>query len=235
MLVLLCLAGATTARGQRKTNPTLEELTAAAEGGDADAQYKLGMQYYSEGGPRHPGKYFEALKWFQLAAAQGNAQAEDRIGVMYYFRQGVPKDYAEAAHWYQLAGEKGISHAQWQLVDMYSRGLGVPRDMAESKRWARLGKRPENGGCAGYVVEGLLFVPDAPTLSYSGRSYWDLEGDLRRTMSAVRVPRAMAKVLPSPDQSMLLIWSEVKWVSCFGGPPVRGWRQTSEMPPRVTA
>jgi hypothetical protein len=32
------------------------------------------------------------------------------------------------------------------------------------------------------------------------RCYWDLVGVFRRTMSAVRLPREAARVLPSPDQ-----------------------------------
>ena len=66
------------------------------------------------------------------------------------------------------------------------------------------------------------------------KAYWDLEGDLRRTMSAVRVPREMARVLPSPDHMKAWERSEVKWVSCLAGPPERGWRQTLVTPPRVT-
>ena len=82
----------------------------------------------------------------------------------------------------------------------------------------------------------------SPTLSHGllstvaiVRGYCALVADFSRTMSAERVPRTAARVLPSPDHAMLEIRSVVKWVSCFGGPPVRGWRHTSEIPPRVIA
>ena len=58
--------------------------------------------------------------------------------------------------------------------------------------------------------------------------------DLSRMMSAMRVPRATARDLPSVDQAKLLISPEGKCVSCFGGPPWRDWRQMSETPPFVT-
>jgi TPR repeat protein len=128
---------------QRLTDDEIEQLTAAAQGGDAESQYKLGMLYHNGGGKSHPRDYEEAMKWLRMAADQGNVQAEDWVGTMYYRGEGVEKDPAEAARWYREAAEKGNGHAQWQLVDMYQHGIGVPRDLAESKRWAQLGRRPD--------------------------------------------------------------------------------------------
>jgi Sel1 repeat-containing protein len=181
LLVVVCLGGAT-AWGQKKGNATknltMEELSAAAEGGDAEAQYELGMRYYGEGGPRHPEKYVEALKWFQMAAAQGNGEAADRIGVMYKFGEGVPRDEAEAARWYRQAADKGIAHAQWQLSDMYARGVGVPRDLGESKKWARLGQKPDRSVLrdrlwfGGAVIAALAFALGLFSLQFHRVTGW---------------------------------------------------------------
>jgi len=126
-------------RGGKPTEAEFDELSAKAEGGDAKAQYNLGMMYHNGGGKAHPRDYEEAMKWLRLAADQGNVEAEDRVGLMYYLGEGVRQDYAEAVRWYKTAANKGNAHAQWQLVDMYQKGIGVPRDLEESKRWARAG------------------------------------------------------------------------------------------------
>jgi hypothetical protein len=160
LLVLLLAAGAPLARAQAPADPELDRLTGAAEQGDAAAQLKLGMHYYTGTGRRNPPDYAEALKWFRRAADQGNAEAQNRIGMMYYNGQGVPRDYAEAARWYRLAAEAGNEHAQSQLMQMYQGGVGVPRDYQESKKWARAlkAKHPDRMTIAAlsFLAVGLL-------------------------------------------------------------------------------
>jgi hypothetical protein len=137
LFALLLAAGAIRTSAQTPAHRSFEQLTAAAESGDADAQVELGILYYegmADG--RHP-DYLKALELFHRAADQGNAEAEDRIALMYYQGKGVPRDYAEAARWYLLAAQGGDYHARLQLSDMYARGIGVPRDRNESRKWAR--------------------------------------------------------------------------------------------------
>jgi hypothetical protein len=49
----------------------------AAEQGDGDAQFKLGLMYSNGEGLSHDNK--EARKWFQLAADQGNTLAQEKL------------------------------------------------------------------------------------------------------------------------------------------------------------
>jgi hypothetical protein len=139
---------------RRPTEAEFDELTAKAEGGDAKAQYNLGMMYHNGGGKAHPRDYELAMKWLRLSADQGNVEAEDRVGLMYYLGEGVTQDYAEAVRWYKTAAKKGNAHAQWQLVEMYQKGIGVPQDLAESKRWSQLGQHPGRS----VLVARLLFA-----------------------------------------------------------------------------
>jgi TPR repeat protein len=74
---------------RRPTEAEFEELTAAAQGGDAKAQCNLGMLYHNGGGKAHPRDYEEAMKWLRMAADQGHVEAEDRVGLMYYLGEGV--------------------------------------------------------------------------------------------------------------------------------------------------
>jgi hypothetical protein len=153
-------AGGRPAHAQEPADPEVEQLTPAAEQGDATAQLKLGLHYYNNLGRHHPPDYAEALKWFRLAAEQGNAEAQDRVGMMYYAGRGVPRDYTEAARWYLLAAQGGNDHAQSQLMQMYQGGVGVPRDYQESKKWARVlkAKHPDKSamGALLLLAVGLL-------------------------------------------------------------------------------
>ena len=79
----------------------LADFRLAAQQGDADAQYSLGVMYYY--GQGVPPDYARALKWYRLAAQQGNADAQVRLGVMYGTGQGIPQDNVEAYKWVALA------------------------------------------------------------------------------------------------------------------------------------
>ena len=50
----------------------------AAEQGDANAQYNLGLMY--DNGQGVPQDYAEAVKWYRLAAEQGDAEHNTILG-----------------------------------------------------------------------------------------------------------------------------------------------------------
>ncbi len=54
----------------------------AAEQGDADAQFRLGVMYHEGEGVSQD--YTEAAKWSRKAAEQGDASAQINLGVMYH-------------------------------------------------------------------------------------------------------------------------------------------------------
>ena len=88
---------------EQKYEDPEQELQRAAERGDADAQYELGLKYY----PTE-----EAVKWFRKAAYQGHAEAQNKLGWMYEFGYGVEPDYNEAERWLRKAANQGVSEAQ---------------------------------------------------------------------------------------------------------------------------
>ena len=65
-----------------------------AEGGDAVAQFSLGVLYRKGLGVIESDK--EAIKWFKLSAQQGNALAQFNLGFMYGNGRGVERDYKKA-------------------------------------------------------------------------------------------------------------------------------------------
>ncbi|HSM29877.1 MAG TPA: tetratricopeptide repeat protein [Woeseiaceae bacterium] len=105
----------------------------AAESGDADSQYGMGL-LYSEG-IVVPMDDNEALKWFGLAAEQGHGEAQYKLGVMHANGWGVPMSEAEAMKWYKLAAENGVTAAQVSLGTMYQNGFSVEQDKIEAFKW----------------------------------------------------------------------------------------------------
>ena len=87
------------------------------EQNNADAQYKLGIRYYTGDGVEK--NHSEAVKWFRKAAEQGNAEAQYNLGVCYEKGEGVDKNLAEAAKWYRKVAEQGDANAQRNLGMYY--------------------------------------------------------------------------------------------------------------------
>jgi len=105
----------------------------AAESGDTDSQYGMGL-LYSEG-IAVPMDDAQALKWFGLAAGPGHGEAQYKLGVMHANGWGVPMSEAEAMKWYKLAAENGVMPAQVSLGTMYQNGFTVEQDKIEALKW----------------------------------------------------------------------------------------------------
>jgi TPR repeat protein len=115
----------------------------AAESGDADSQYGMGL-LYSEG-IVVPMDDLQALKWFGLAAEQGHGEAQYKLGVMHANGWGVPMSEVEAMKWYQLAAENGITEAQVSLGTMYQNGFSIEQDKIEALKWFTIAMKLGDG------------------------------------------------------------------------------------------
>jgi TPR repeat protein len=131
----------------------LEDLKAAAEQGNADAQVSLGLMYASGTSVRQDDA--EALKWFRKAAEQGHANAQYSLGLSYYEGKGVSGDDLEARKWFQKAAEQGHVAAQNNLGAMYRMGTGVKPDYAQARQWFR--KAADQGDSAAQYSLGLMY------------------------------------------------------------------------------
>ena len=104
----------------------------AADQGNADAQYNLGVMYYT--GQGVPQDHVQAVKWFRLAADQGLASAQFFLGLMYAKGEGVPQNYVQAHMWLNLAGAGGDTLAP-KNRDIASKKM-TPAQIAEAQRLA---------------------------------------------------------------------------------------------------
>ena len=105
------------------------EWKAAAEAGQAEAQFDLGLLYAQGLGVTRD--MSEAGRWYRKAAEQGNAEAEFALGQMYSRGWGVPRDEADALRWLQMANSPDTEGppTEWAVVE----GYGVPQDQKQNQ------------------------------------------------------------------------------------------------------
>lgn len=105
-----------------------------AKGGNAEAQYILGMMYRAGRGVPHD--YNEARKWYLLAAEQGHPIAQFYLGWIYAKGKGIPKDIIQAYMWLNIAIANAGSEARNEFI--------VDRDsIAASMTAAQIAKAQE--------------------------------------------------------------------------------------------
>ncbi len=114
---------------------TVECYKKAAEQGDAEAQYNLGVCYYTGTGIKEDKE--EAAHWYRKAAENGNAMAQYNLGNCYYTGTGIKEDKEKAVLWYRKAAEQGNKIAQYSLGFCYKNGTGIKEDKEEAARWYR--------------------------------------------------------------------------------------------------
>jgi hypothetical protein len=110
-------------------------LYEAAEKGDAEAQFNIGMMYSTGVGIEKDDAL--AFRWIHRAAEQGHDEAEFILAVMFNEGVGTAKDESEALRWYRRAADHGERRAQYQLASAYTFGRGVAEDLKEAARWYR--------------------------------------------------------------------------------------------------
>ena len=113
----------------------------AAEQGNADAQYNLGLCYAKGVGVTKD--LTEAVKLFRQAAEQEDAKAQYNLGRCYARGYGINKDSAEAFKWFRKAAEQENELAQYNLGWCYIKGVGIAKDETEALKWYR--KAAEQG------------------------------------------------------------------------------------------
>ena len=101
-------------------------LQPLAEGGDAQAQFRL-ADYYA-GGLGTKKNPEEVRYWLVKAAKQNHAEAQNRLGQLYEQGQGVERDYRFARELYEQAAAQGQREAQQRLARLLEQGQGGDRE-----------------------------------------------------------------------------------------------------------
>jgi TPR repeat protein len=104
----------------------VKEFRAAAEAGNADAQFNMALMY--ERGIGVSKDEQESVVWYRKAAEQGNSTAQFNLAVMYENGRGTAVDFHQAHHWYRKASVQGDGLAIGNLGMLYMRGQGVKQN-----------------------------------------------------------------------------------------------------------
>lgn len=113
----------------------LEEVRAAAEKGDVEAQTKLGVAYST--GIHVEVDKKKAAEWYKKAADQGYATGQWNLAFMYIRGEGVEQDDKKARKLFSLAAEQGFAPAEYDLGMMHLYGMGGKRDRTTALKWIR--------------------------------------------------------------------------------------------------
>ena len=121
--------------------PTLQELTAKAQSGNAEAAFGIYAMHVM--GKAEDLREAEAIQWLRKAADAGHAIAQFNLGILYGKGQGVPKDPKVAFDLYHKSAEQGHATAEYNLGVCYREGTGVEKNLTEAIVWTR--KAAEHG------------------------------------------------------------------------------------------
>lgn len=98
-----------------------------AEGGNADAQYNVGLLYMNGLGVEKNSR--TARQLFMAAAKQGQADAQYNLGLMYYNGTTVFRSNKDAFNWWEKAAAQNHAPAQYNLGVLYAYGIWVGADI----------------------------------------------------------------------------------------------------------
>jgi uncharacterized protein len=109
------------------------ETLAAAEQGDSEAIYELGVYFATSEGPDRD--TLKSIEYFEKAAEQNHPKALCNLGFFYSNGQGVAVNLIKGAAYFRRAAELGFPQAMTNLAICYERGLGLPIDNQAAIKW----------------------------------------------------------------------------------------------------
>ena len=207
--VVLCLFALVILPGLRPgfaETQDIEQLRQAAEQGHAEAQYKLGGEYWADAfnsenhrsGNHHEAVtwYRKAAEWYRKAADQGHVEAQFSLGGMYHSGRGMIADGWEAVRWYRKAADQGCVMSQFKLGEMYDQGEGVPEDDREAVTWYY--KAAEQGHVGAQNNLGVMFrlgqgVPQDRVKAYAWMNVAAALGDGEAAKNKERLSQMMTR------------------------------------------
>jgi uncharacterized protein len=158
--------------------------TKAAQAGDAEAQYALGMLHLNSNVAAADSA--EAVSWIERAANNDHPASLFQLGVMYGTGTAVRRDAQRALQWYELAAQLGHPLAQYNLAVMLAKGEGCEPDRDQAQTWFR--KAAERGLPSAEAALRGMNGADGASASSSRRAAGHLQKHDAATTNAPAVP-----------------------------------------------
>lgn len=136
--MMMFMAITSYAQSGKEPKCSLQDLAIAAALGDAEAQFKLGTEFYA--GVEVPQDYAKAGTMWRLSGNAGIVPSFNNLGYLTYYGLGVKQDFAEGLRLWRIAAEKGFAESQFHIGHAYSDGKHLKRDHIEAYAWLITGK-----------------------------------------------------------------------------------------------
>ena len=133
---------------------TPQELQAAADAGDVEAQFLLGKAYWH--GKQVPKDQKKAVDYYRRAAEKNHPDALAGLGAAYGLGQGVEKDERASVEYFRKAAELGSFIGLFNLGNALIVGRGVEKNVQEGLQW--LTKAAERGFPKAQMLLGDLLI-----------------------------------------------------------------------------
>jgi TPR repeat protein len=132
-VVVLGMATVAVSAAPQLSAEKFQAIKSAAEKGNIDAQFLVGLQYQvGDGVDRDPQA---AASWFRRAAEAGNAEAQNALGQIYAKGGDIEPDPVEARKWLRAAVDQGNTDAAYHLGQVLAAGKPTADDRAEAVKW----------------------------------------------------------------------------------------------------
>lgn len=178
-------------------NELLQALEQAANQGNAQAQYRLGLMHANGDGV--PLNYVKAAQWLGAAAEQGLAEAQRLLAWLYANGYGVEQDYSAARHWFTRAAEGGDAKAQYSLGFMYQSGYyETTPDTREMLKWFQ--RAADQGNASAQLALGKLLAEGTRVAQNDEAAYQWLTLAIMNGNEAAKKELAMLSARLDPAQ-----------------------------------
>lgn len=112
---------------------SIDSLLKAAQQGNVEAQYQLGMRYqYGDDVTLDLNK---ANQWLAKAARSGDARSQHALAMFYQQYATNVEGAKKALLWEKKAADRGSADAQYALGVMFKNGRLVRKNEAEARKW----------------------------------------------------------------------------------------------------
>lgn len=148
--------------GCTQKDRTADDLRTRASKGDAEAQWRLGVQLSSSG--KDDNTQQEAFLWLSKSAGQGSLKGEFNLGKMYWNGRGTEANRAQALQLIRKAAENGLPEAEQWMGEACLKGAVIEKDYQQAQAWFL--KAAEQNFPPGEYALGQLYTHKHPKLPW---------------------------------------------------------------------
>lgn len=145
----------------------LLDFQKAADGGNAKAQYRLGMIYLNGTGAAKDTEKASAL--LKQSADQGNADAQEQLASLLETGSGVIRDLSAAFGYYQKAAAQEKTLSEFKCGEFLRLGRGTKPDYAKAMEWYQ--KAAAGGSADAQNGIGLLYLGGQGVKADAGKAF----------------------------------------------------------------